>query len=132
MKLYMVVASSYLGHYGEEKVCLGVFDTKEKALKMLDCYVDTVKEFGNNYKNRTYTVTFDIAEKFNRTGNYDIDSFWENIDKETLKKYILEIRTDMFTIAELELNMEYPLRISSDEYSLYELEGGIYLGDYIE
>ena len=102
MKLYMVVAESYLrDDYGSFPKCLGIFDTKEKAEEMREGYESLL---------RTCESMVDYA-----------------YDKE---EYIKELMEYYFKIKEVELNEKYPLNF--DARSWYEVVGGINLGGYAE
>ena len=116
MKLYMVIADAYFDGYGAKKVCLGIFDTREKAQGTIEWYINTLREFYEKRKGNAYYEEDEDDEEF-------------NIDEIT-EEYVAHC--ELFEIKEIDLNTEYSLCVEEEDAKWGYLTGGIELCDFIE
>lgn len=101
MKVYQIIADTYMGSYGSSMVSFGIFSTKEKAIESMKNYNSKVFEFIAKY-NDIPTVDYSIYEENPTKENMDIIDKKEIERENSIKKLLktigvpIEYDTDIY------------------------------------
>ena len=127
MKLYMVIADTYLNGFGTEVTCLGVFDSLEKAKKLEAHYIDMIRQFCDKKTAMLKEEIMHMNGYLKYSNIYRLEDYvFTNIMED-------EVKGNLFKIKEIDLNNEYPLYLDEEVLKWQDsLSGGIKLGEYIE